>query len=674
MASSTEIVRSSMSGAVRPERRYGRGRRCPICNGADSDARGVEQRCHGFLSADGYAHCSREEHAGALKLSEGSKTYGHRLAGPCGCGTMHGETTPPEPSSASGPRWLRRIVAKYDYRGESGALVYQVVRFEPKGFRQRRPDPNGGERWIWNLNGTRRVLYRLDHILEADPERVVYVVEGEKDVEALVTLGLLATCNPGGAGKWHYVADCAGTALRGRRVVVIADADEPGRQHAADVEARLRGVAASVRVIEPRRGKGAADWIKAGGTVEEIEATAAKAPADLASDAPVVGPTTTDKPRWHRASDLVGVIMAHASEPWAKFTLGGEELVSVRRGGNIVIMGPTGSGKSSLVCSLLIEYARDQGPVVVMSRELPADEFMARAIGMQCDASWPDVLRGRVRIEDMRRVADLPRMFIADRKDATLARLAAMIRAAQAEYPDQLVLVAIDYVQIVESSEKDARSKVADVIARIDDALREHGCVGVLISQMSRAKAREARGGDALGADSTDGGAESAAIERAATVTLSIGKSGPTRDDGTCAVELNIGKHRMGGGDKVIPASYDGRTGRWRLAGEARPAAEVKAEREGKRDSALVEAALLAMVEGAAAAEEPVTREQLGEMAVARMGKCPRSVARTATAKALTTGQLAEVQRKQPHSRAWLISTPRKAADKGIPLANGGPS
>jgi hypothetical protein len=61
---------------------------------------------------------------------------------------------------------------------EDGVLLYQVCRFEPKTFRQRRPDGNGG--WKWNLNGTRRVLYRLREVLEAP---IVFVVEGEKDVE-----------------------------------------------------------------------------------------------------------------------------------------------------------------------------------------------------------------------------------------------------------------------------------------------------------------------------------------------------------------------------------------------------------------------------------------------------------------------------------------------------------
>src|SRR5215471_19110752 len=56
-------------------------------------------------------------------------------------------------------RGERQIVAEYDYRDEKGELLFQVVRYQPKDFRQRRPDGSGG--WIWKLNGTRRVLSRL---------------------------------------------------------------------------------------------------------------------------------------------------------------------------------------------------------------------------------------------------------------------------------------------------------------------------------------------------------------------------------------------------------------------------------------------------------------------------------------------------------------------------------
>src|SRR6476620_10954754 len=36
-----------------------------------------------------------------------------------------------------------KVVVEYDYVDEAGELLYQVVRFQPKDFRQRRPDGNG---------------------------------------------------------------------------------------------------------------------------------------------------------------------------------------------------------------------------------------------------------------------------------------------------------------------------------------------------------------------------------------------------------------------------------------------------------------------------------------------------------------------------------------------------
>lgn len=143
------------------------------------------------------------------------------------------------------------IVATYNYRDEAGDLLYQVVRFEPKDFRQRQPKPGGG--WIWNINGVRRVLYRLPEILKADPLWPVFVCEGEKDVDRLWKEGLVATCNAGGASKSEskskWLADYS-KQLAGRRVTILPDADEPGRAHARAAAKSLLGVAKSVRIID----------------------------------------------------------------------------------------------------------------------------------------------------------------------------------------------------------------------------------------------------------------------------------------------------------------------------------------------------------------------------------------------------------------------------------------
>ena len=140
-----------------------------------------------------------------------------------------------------------RIVATYDYRDRRGGLFFQVVRFAPKDFRQRRPDGAGG--WTWSTKGVERVLYRLPELLAADPDETVFVCEGEKDADNLAALGLVATTAPGGAGKWRHVPDLS--ALAGRRVVALPDNDsaQQGLRHCEDVAASLATVASSVKVL-----------------------------------------------------------------------------------------------------------------------------------------------------------------------------------------------------------------------------------------------------------------------------------------------------------------------------------------------------------------------------------------------------------------------------------------
>lgn len=166
-----------------------------------------------------------------------------------------------------------KIVATYDYHDAAGDLLFQVCRMDPKRFLQRRPDGAGG--WIWSLNGTEPTLY---HLPELSSAALIYVVEGEKDVDQLRALGLTATCNPMGAGKWRKSYN---RYLQGKAVIILPDNDKPGRDHAQDVARNLHGVAASVKVIElpglPEKGD-AYDWIHCGGTLEQLHSLMQVAP------------------------------------------------------------------------------------------------------------------------------------------------------------------------------------------------------------------------------------------------------------------------------------------------------------------------------------------------------------------------------------------------------------
>jgi 5S rRNA maturation endonuclease (ribonuclease M5) len=155
------------------------------------------------------------------------------------------------------------------------------VRYDPKDFRQRRPDGHSG--WIWNLEDTRRIPYRLRELREAvATKKPVIIVEGEKDVDALRAWNLTATTCPGGAGKWRAEYN---DHLRDADVIIIPDNDTPGKDHARGIARAIKDIAARIRIIDlatcwpacPEKGD-ISDWIEAGGTREQLDDWIANAP------------------------------------------------------------------------------------------------------------------------------------------------------------------------------------------------------------------------------------------------------------------------------------------------------------------------------------------------------------------------------------------------------------
>jgi hypothetical protein len=153
------------------------------------------------------------------------------------------------------------IVATYDYRDANGKFLFQTVRFRPKRFAQRRPDPANKDRWIWDLAGVTREPYHLPELL-SQPDQPVLIVEGEKDVHTLEGLGFVATTNPMGAGKWLHPF---GRYFAGRRAVILPDHDHPGLLHAGQVAGNLMlWGSASIRVVllpELLDGGDVSDWV-----------------------------------------------------------------------------------------------------------------------------------------------------------------------------------------------------------------------------------------------------------------------------------------------------------------------------------------------------------------------------------------------------------------------------
>lgn len=177
-----------------------------------------------------------------------------------------------------------KIVKTYDYTDENGKLLFQSVRYDPKDFRQRRPDGKGG--WINSLKNADRVFvvrlvpYNLPGIIKS---KSVIIVEGEKDADNINALGLTATTSPMGAGKWEITDKETGEVkkpynefFKGKRVVILPDNDIPGRKHGDMVANNLKSIAESVKVVEipgldgTPGNKDVSDWLANGGKKEKL--------------------------------------------------------------------------------------------------------------------------------------------------------------------------------------------------------------------------------------------------------------------------------------------------------------------------------------------------------------------------------------------------------------------
>jgi hypothetical protein len=203
---------------------------------------------------------------------------------------------PPRSNGKDHRHALRQVVtATFEYQDENGAVVYVIERVEyrtatngsflakggkhKKTFRQRRPDPDHPSEWIWNVGGVAKIPYRLPELIEAVAAgHPIYIPEGEGKVDALREIGIAATCNPGGAGKWLPEFN---QYLRGADVVLLPDNDEPGWKHINDIGASLAGIAGRVRVLALPNLAAKGDirnWLDAGGTREQLDALVEQAP------------------------------------------------------------------------------------------------------------------------------------------------------------------------------------------------------------------------------------------------------------------------------------------------------------------------------------------------------------------------------------------------------------
>ena len=163
---------------------------------------------------------------------------------------------------------------RYSYLNVEGKTAYYVIRSDPKDFR-----PMTSDGYL-SLEGVERLPYRLPEVLKGIKEsKPILLLEGEKDVDSAIAMGLIATTFVGGTGKW---GDEYSEYFRGADVVLIPDNDLPGLKGMTEIATKLHGIASRLSMLElpglgPRQekhGKDFSDWAELDGntnnTLEKI--------------------------------------------------------------------------------------------------------------------------------------------------------------------------------------------------------------------------------------------------------------------------------------------------------------------------------------------------------------------------------------------------------------------
>ena len=276
----------------------------------------------------------------------------------------------------NGDNKKNKIIETYNYKDESSSLVYQSVRFDPKSFRQRRPDGNGG--WTWNLKDVHQVPYRLPELTASVD--MVYITGGEKDVESLVKHGLTATTNSGGEGNWKQEFN---EYLKGRDVVILEDNDSKGRKHGKLISEGISGIAKTIKVVrfpELPKGGDVSDYLTTHNIEELIK---------LVEDTPIFQSSYNEY--FGEVTGNSANILEHL-ESWnqiRELDIKFEWIVDhlIPKGAIIILFGKGGIGKTWLVMDIAkcigsgidyLGYKAQQAPVIFIDFENPITVLTTR--------------------------------------------------------------------------------------------------------------------------------------------------------------------------------------------------------------------------------------------------------------------------------------------------------
>jgi replicative DNA helicase len=416
----------------------------------------------------------------------------------------------------------RNVEAIYDYTDENGKLLYQVLRYFGKDFKQRRPDGSSG--WAWGLGDVRRVPFHLPKVRHSE---FVAIVEGEKDVLTLERLEMIATCNNGGAG--NFKPELA-QFFAAKHIGIFPDNDDPGREHAMKVAAILAPVAKSVKIVEipgiPLKGD-VTDFVNSGGKIQDLREFYRKAQAwtptfEFSANLP------NENDQYVRSFEQEVEAAGGTQEFWNLSKLSGLEtpwpklsraMGGGMRSGEVYVIGANqGAGKTSLALQFAMAAMRRREGVLMFSMEMGWRAVFQRMAGIAAqvdlnafrDAQF--ILRRKTSTPEERTEAQETYNGLAlllSKATSDLMRLPLLVSTKSSVTPEYIIeetkrltkrnriaLVIVDHMQLMSTSGsvRGDYEKFTTISRAMKSVAVDINVPVLIVSQTSRTQAKEHRG------------------------------------------------------------------------------------------------------------------------------------------------------------------------------------